>query len=65
MWINVVGDHAKADPSSYLRTLDIGSDSIRSQHANAALAFGPPALSGPEPTGFLQFSVAIRRRDSR
>jgi len=75
MWINVVGDNAKADPA--LHTFEpsisaaIQSVALLQGHANAAVALGQRALSGPEPTGFLQFSplaafaVAIRHRDSR
>jgi hypothetical protein len=71
---NIVGDYPKANPA--LHTLEPSIPAaIQSmaplQHANAAFASGPPALSGSEPTRSLQFSpltalaVAIRHRDSR
>ena len=70
---DVVGDNAKADPALYTCAPSIAA-AIQSvaplQHADAAFASGPPALSGSEPTRSLQFSplaafaVAIRHRDS-
>src|SRR5258707_7977108 len=71
---DVVRDHPKANPAPHTFGPSI-STAIQSvapfQHADAAFASGPPALSSPEPTRFLQFSplaafaVATRHRDSR
>ena len=70
---DVVGDNAKADPAlhTFEPSISAAIQSVASlQHANAAFASGPPALSGPEPTRFLQFSslaafaVATRHCDS-
>src|ERR1700740_3071600 len=71
---NVVCDYPKANPALHTFEPSVPT-AIQSmaplQHAYAAFASGPPALSGSEPTRSLQFSplaasaVAIRHRDSR
>src|ERR1700740_3039957 len=71
---DVVRDHPKANPAphTFEPSIPTAIQSVASlQHAYAAFASGPPALSGSEPTGSLEFSpltafaVAIRHRDSR
>src|SRR5258708_39870332 len=70
----VVGHDSKTDPPLHTFEPSI-STAIQSvaplQNADAALASGPPALSGPEPTRSLQFfplaalGAPTRHRDSR
>jgi hypothetical protein len=70
----VVGHNSKTDPPLHTFEPFIAAaiQSVASlQHANAALASGPPALPGPEPTRSLQFSplaafaAPTRHRHSR
>ena len=71
---NIVCDYPKANPALHTFEASIAA-AIQSmttlQHADAALASGPPTLPGAEPTRFLQsspvaaFGAPARHRDSR
>src|SRR6266436_5580278 len=71
---DVVRDDSKADPSLHTFQASIAAavqPMTTFQHADAALASGPPTLPGAEPTRSLQFSplaafgAPTRQRDSR
>ena len=69
--VQIIGDHPQADPSLHSGVAPVGAAAKTMpalQHADAALATGPPLLSFFEPAAFLlalplgAFCIATRNR---